>query len=393
MSRHHLILIGLLLATFLMGCLLLEPDNTPLTLPTTVVTVPVSTDTPAPILATETAVPPTPLPLSTDTPVPLPTATPAPYIEHTVQSGENLASLASQYGISSEAIAAASYLANPDVVNVGQVLTIPQIVAGQTAEFGFTTLAPSAANSPTTIGYSYLGRPIEVYTFGSGGHKLLFVGAIHGGYEWNTAVLAYQIIDLLTANPDLIPASVTVYVIPAANPDGVYAVTRKNGRIAPADILYSNIDDTIPARFNARAVDLNRNWDCQWSPTAFWRDRPVSGGTSPVSEVENQVLRSFLLQEQANLEAVVFWHSQATLVSPGTCDTPHQPSIEMATIYAQTAGYPMQAFSAYEVTGDVSNWLAKIDVPSFTVELTTHEAIDWDRNRAGLEALLTLYED
>jgi hypothetical protein len=88
---------------------------------------------------------------------------------------------------------------------------------------------------------------------------------------------------------------------------------------------------------------------------------------------------------------VVFWHSQATLVSPGSCGEAHQPSIELATVYARAANYPVQEFSAYEITGDASNWLAKEGIPSFSVELTTHESTDWERNRAGVLALLALY--
>lgn len=44
---------------------------------------------------------------------------------HTVQSGQNLASIASRYGSSSSAIAKASGISNPNQIYVGQELTIP----------------------------------------------------------------------------------------------------------------------------------------------------------------------------------------------------------------------------------------------------------------------------
>ena len=45
--------------------------------------------------------------------------------EYTVKSGDTLGNVAQQYGISLEALIAANKLANPDILNVGQILTIP----------------------------------------------------------------------------------------------------------------------------------------------------------------------------------------------------------------------------------------------------------------------------
>src|SRR3989344_8041800 len=50
------------------------------------------------------------------------------------------------------------------------------------------------------IGTSVQGRKIEAYTYGNGDTNLLFVGGIHGGYEWNSVLLAYQFMDYLAGN-------------------------------------------------------------------------------------------------------------------------------------------------------------------------------------------------
>ena len=42
----------------------------------------------------------------------------------------------------------------------------------------------------TVIGTSVEGRNIEATTYGSGDTHLLLVGGIHGGYEWNSSILA-----------------------------------------------------------------------------------------------------------------------------------------------------------------------------------------------------------
>jgi hypothetical protein len=60
--------------------------------------------------------------------------------------------------------------------------------------------------------------------------------------------------------------------------------------------------------------------------------------------------------------------------------------------YANAAAYTaIDSFDAYPVTGDAEGWLASINVPAITVELKTHESIEWDRNLAGIKALFFHY--
>jgi len=48
-----------------------------------------------------------------------------------------------------------------------------------------------ASTTPTqeyeVIGQSVSGRDILAYRFGAGEKEVVFVGALHGGYEWNSA--------------------------------------------------------------------------------------------------------------------------------------------------------------------------------------------------------------
>ena len=136
------------------------------------------------------------------------------------------------------------------------------------------------SSTKTIIGQSVEKRNIEAYTFGDGEKHLLFVGGIHGGYEWNSVLLAYQLIDYLEINKEIIPKDITVTVIASANPDGIFEVTNKNGRFYLSDL--SSGDKSL-ARFNANDVDLNRNFDCKWQSESTWRGNPVSAGTSVFS--------------------------------------------------------------------------------------------------------------
>ncbi len=244
-----------------------------------------------------------------------------------------------------------------------------------------------------SIGTSVQGRPIDAYTYGTGGTHLVFVGGIHGGYEWNSVLLAYQFMDYVAANPLLIPKNLTVTVIPSANPDGVFAVIKKEGRFTAADVpTDTNIEQAAGlGRFNAKAVDLNRNFGCKWQPESTWRSKKVSAGTEAFSEPESAALRDFVAKQSP--DAFVFWHSQASAVYASECENGVLPAtLTLMNTYATAANYKaISAFDAYPVTGDAEGWLASINIPAITVELTTHETVEWEKNLAGVKAVLNLY--
>ncbi|MEN9560912.1 MAG: hypothetical protein RIQ56_185 [Candidatus Parcubacteria bacterium] len=235
------------------------------------------------------------------------------------------------------------------------------------------------------IGESYEKRKIESFTFGTGNSHIVFVGGVHGGYEWNSVLLAHQVADYLTQNPEAVSKSLTVTIIPNLNPDGVYKVIGKEGRFSAADVPQS---DHSAGRFNAQGVDLNRNFDCKWQPEATWKGKKVSAGSAPFSEPETLALKTFL--EKSSPDAVIFWHSQANAVYASECERGILPeTLQVMNTYAEAAGYKsVQSFDAYPVTGDAEGWLASIGIPAITVELSSHESIDWEKNLKGVQAVL-----
>ncbi|MEK7180558.1 MAG: M14 family zinc carboxypeptidase [Patescibacteria group bacterium] len=241
-----------------------------------------------------------------------------------------------------------------------------------------------------SIGTSVEGRTIESYTYGNGDTHLVFVGGVHGGYEWNSVLLSYQFMDYLDKNLDVIPNNVTVTVIPSANPDGVYRVVPKVGRFTVADV---STDEGIlkSGRFNAHDVDLNRNFDCKWKPKSMWQAKTVSAGSEPFSEPEARALRDFVLENSP--DAVVFWHSQANAVYASECEAGILPeTLDIMNAYSRASGYPaVKSFDSYAITGDVEGWLASINIPAITVELKTHETVEWEQNLAGIKALFEYY--
>ena len=242
----------------------------------------------------------------------------------------------------------------------------------------------------TIIGKSVEGRAIDAYTYGNGGTHLLFVGGIHGGYEWNSALLAYELIDYLKENPDAVFKNLTVAVIPSLNPDGMYRIVGKEGYFTAREIPAADVPDGT-GRFNAHDVDLNRNFDCKWKPKSTWKSKIVSAGTKAFSEPETAALRDFV--SVYTPLSVIFWHSKAGAVYASECE--HgilSQTLNITNLYAKASGYgAIKSFTQYEISGDADGWLASINIPAISVELKTHETVEWDRNLAGIKALLEYY--
>ena len=101
-------------------------------------------------------------------------------VTHVVQPGENLFRIALKYGTTVEAIAATNGIVNPNVVYVGQQLTIPQgsvtpgpgvryhvvqpgeTLSGIAMRYGTTPWTIAAANGIANINYVYAGQTLRI---------------------------------------------------------------------------------------------------------------------------------------------------------------------------------------------------------------------------------------
>lgn len=252
------------------------------------------------------------------------------------------------------------------------------------------TTTPVAPTEPTgKIGESVQGRDIMAYSYGTGSDEIVFVGGVHGGYGWNTALLGYRLMDYLEANPTEIPANVKVTVVPLLNPDGFYKITGTT----TADVDFDIIPDTagtIPGRFNANNVDLNRNFDCNWQASATWQNKTISAGEAPFSEPEAAAFRDYIMSVQP--KAVIAWYSSGNGTYAAACGSISAGTKTLLTTYAKASGYPAHdTFNDYSVTGDMSDWVSKMGIPAVSVILTTHTNIEWTKNLAGVKAVLAQF--
>ena len=138
--------------------------------------------TPIPTTAAETTptVAPTSTPVPTTVPTPVPTEAVSGERTHVVQPGENLFRIALHYGMTYTALAAANGIINPDLVYVGQRLTIPAEGTAPTAptgthvvqpgenlfrialKYGVTVEALAVANGISNVNLIYPGQKLRI---------------------------------------------------------------------------------------------------------------------------------------------------------------------------------------------------------------------------------------
>ena len=221
------------------------------------------------------------------------------------------------------------------------------------------------------LGYSGQGRPIMALRIGNGPRKLALIGGTHGFPEYNTTTLVEQLAEYFRANPEQVPSSVRLYLVPSINPDGV----------------------ALSTRFNANTVDLNRNMNTNldacsendWNITVQGARGLVSdtGGPYPDSEAESRIVRDFLL----DASAVIFYHSNGGDVFPALCE--HAPSIALAQAYAAVSGYRYDRYwPNYNITGGMNDWAGSLGIAAIVPELWTGTEPDYDENLRAVQAIL-----
>lgn len=276
-----------------------------------------------------------------------------------------------------------------EVVNVTEEPDTTEVVT-ETPDTPTTTETTDEAGPVEVVGTSVDERDITAYHYGSGDTEVLFIGGIHGGYEWNTVLLSYELMDYLEENPDVVPENVTVTVIPVLNPDGLFEVVGTTDRFTRADVPTSEAA-TVPGRFNANDVDLNRNFDCEWQSSGTWQNRTVSGGARAFSEPESQAIREYINENEPEA-AVVFYSAAGGVFASNCLNGVSDETLALTNLYAKASGYrAYESFDFYEITGDMVNWFAKQNIPAISVLLTNHTDIEWDKNKKGIDAVLSHY--
>jgi len=229
---------------------------------------------------------------------------------------------------------------------------------------------PAAADDTLEIGRSKHGRPIEIRCFASDyptdNEVLLMVGGIHTGSESVSVDLALELtVDFERGR--LVPTrDLTVCILPNVNPDGT----------------------ALGLHTNAGRVDLNRNWPSHDWDTDAWHPatRPVSGGSSPLSEPESEALHTFI--DLARPSAILVFHCCGSLVEANR----QADAVFMARRYARAADFAyLDTWDFYDISGEFIDSMDELGVPAMDIELRSADATDLDDHRAGVRAVMDYF--
>ena len=172
----------------------------------------------------------------------------APYIRgyttYTIRSGDTIYSLANRFNTTINRIIAANPNINPNNLRIGQRIIIPFTnIVPTDLSYSYSILQMNINSFETifpfietgSIGNSVLGNPIPYIKIGNGPKEIFYNASFHAN-EWITTPVLMKFIEqylLAYVNNSTIYGynarnlfnSVSLYVVPMVNPDGVNLVT------------------------------------------------------------------------------------------------------------------------------------------------------------------------
>jgi len=238
------------------------------------------------------------------------------------------------------------------------------------AATGYAAPAIQASIPWTPIGFSQVGVPLSVYHLGTGPTRVLVLGGQHGGPEANTTDLANRLMQHFLDTTSDLPSGLTLDILADANPDGSAAGIRQY----------------------LSGVDPNRNWGGpDWQSDAYdsnGRFLLGLGGSEPFSEQETRALADWMLQTRPAL--TVNYHSAGGFMF-GARDG---VAGELTSLYSGASGYPVPTPGggssplSYRASGSLNVWARGMGLNTLFIELSTPYVAEFDRNLAGLRAVL-----
>ena len=243
------------------------------------------------------------------------------------------------------------------------------------------------------LGFSYLTesimeRGIPIITLGEGEKQIFYIGAHHGAERITAAVLVKFVAEFCAhvkrgsavcgMNPEYIMKTRTLYIIPMLNPDGVDISA--NG--VPNDSLFhsrlvkmNGSDNFTHWQSNARGVDLNHNYDANFSAyKAIEQSLGIYGGCAskysgeaPESEPETGALCNYLRFNKPS--ALMTLHTQGREIYYTSGGKYPSGAKAAATKLSELTGYKLREPSGTAAYGGLTDFcIQKLDIPAFTLE-------------------------
>src|SRR5690606_1163918 len=270
-------------------------------------------------------------------------------------------------------VVAATSEEEPDTATSEPATSPPPLepaTATATAEPSATPTLAFLEVTETIIGRSANGADLLNFQLGMGTQDVIIIGGLHAGFAPSTVEMSSRLVAHFADNPADLPPTLRLHIIPNANPDSANAPGQKDGRL------------------NGNGVDLNRNFGCNWAPTATWLSETVDPGSGPFSEPETAALRDYILEVRPVL--VIYYEARAAngIVASGNCGGDTAGSGTLVAAYAGASGYDIHSFT--NLTGDSADWTVSQGIASLSIlvkEYATLSNSEWQDNLDGLLAV------
>jgi g-D-glutamyl-meso-diaminopimelate peptidase len=321
-------------------------------------------------------------------------------IRHRLRAGDTLYRLGKKYGVSAAAVQAANPALDPASLPVGREITIPLpfplvptdmpysselislIVRGLGMRYPFI--------QTETIGASVLGRPLYSLRMGRGGRRL-FINAAHHANEWITTPLVMDFLETYAAayaaNGTLagrsakeLFASVTLFIAPMVDPDGVDLVCGAMGKEGFARALaiaenYPRIPFPSGWKANIEGVDLNLSYPAGWEEAkrikfaqGFTRPAPRDFvGKAPLSAPEARAVYEYTLKN--GFDMTLSYHTQGGEIYWSYGDIEPESARAIGERLAQVSGYTLTEAPPASSYAGYKDWFIKeYGRPGYTIE-------------------------
>ena len=239
------------------------------------------------------------------------------------------------------------------------------------------------------IGKSTLGEKIIYIKLGKG-NKKIFINASHHANEWITSLITMMFIEkylFLYKHKQVYKGydvyelwnSVSLYIVPMVNPDGVNLCLRDK------KIINSNLYKEIWGKYlsnldkwkaNIRGVDLNLNYSAGWKNAKNNKykkgiNKPGPRdyvGPNSVSEIETKNMIEFT--DLMKFDMTISLHSQGEEIYWSYLNYKLPKAYEIGKKFESLSGYKLTTPSYYSSFAGYKDWfIEKYNKPAFTIEV------------------------
>lgn len=270
----------------------------------------------------------------------------APYIRGysntTIRAGDTIYSLAKKFGTTINRIISANPNINPNNLRIGQRIMIPfgkLIPTNINYSYSILQMNINSLNiifpfiQTGSIGNSVLGNSIPYIKIGNGSKQIFYNASFHANEWLTTPILMKFIEEYLLAyvnnsniygyNARNIFNTVSLYIVPMVNPDGVNLVTGEFKSNSREYVKAQNIAQNYPSipfpsgwKANIAGVDLNLQFPAGWEQArqikfsqGFTTPAPRDFvGDGPLVAPEALAVYNFTLSH--NFDLVIAYHTQ-----------------------------------------------------------------------------------